>query len=74
MNNIEQILAIELMNAAQAMEFRRPEKTSPFLEAFLEEYRQYVDFVEKDDVILSDNIHKTMEFLQNTSSKFEDNE
>ncbi len=73
-NNIEQILAIELMNAAQAMEFRRPEKTSPFLEAFLEEYRQYVDFVEKDDVILSDNINKTIDFLRNTSSKFEDNE
>jgi histidine ammonia-lyase len=69
-NNLEQILAIELMNAAQAIEFRRPQKTSPFLEAFLNEYRQEVDFVEKDGVILSENIHKSIAFLQNTKIDF----
>ncbi len=69
-NNLEQILAIELMNAAQAMEFRRPQKTSPFLEAFLSEYRQKVDFVEKDGIILSENIHKSIAFLQNIKIDF----
>jgi len=34
MENLERILAIELYNAAQAMEFRRPAKTSAFLEIY----------------------------------------
>lgn len=42
MDNLEHILAIELMNAAQGIEFRRPEKTSPRLERFLTEYRKEV--------------------------------
>ena len=44
MDNLEHILAIELMNAAQGIEFRRPEKTSPRLERFLTEYRKEVSF------------------------------
>jgi histidine ammonia-lyase len=41
--NTEKILAIELYNAAQAMDFRRPTKTSSFLEEFLKEYRKQVN-------------------------------
>jgi histidine ammonia-lyase len=60
--NIRTILAIELMNASQALEFRRPQKTSPFLESFLVSYRQEVPFV-KEDRLLSLDIHKTIDFL-----------
>ena len=63
--NTEKILAIELFNAAQAMDFRRPEKTSPFLENFLNEYRKKVAFVERD-VLMYVGINKTIEFLNET--------
>ncbi|NOR76645.1 MAG: histidine ammonia-lyase [Draconibacterium sp.] len=63
--NTEKIIAIELYNAAQAMEFRRPTKTSPFLEKFLKEYRKKVAFVEHD-VLMYEGINKTIEFLNKT--------
>ena len=50
-NNVEKILSIELFNAAQALEFRRPLKSSPFIEEFVESYRHYVPFVETDTVM-----------------------
>ena len=65
MDNLEHILAIELMNAAQGIEFRRPEKTSPRLERFLTEYRKEVPFV-KDDIVMYKEIHKTVAFLNRT--------
>ncbi len=49
--NVQTILAIELMNAAQALEFRRPLKTSPVLESFYNSYRKHVSFVENDKVL-----------------------
>ncbi len=60
--NVKQVLAIELMNASQAMEFRRPLKTSDFLESFLEAYRNVVPFVDEDR-FLSKDIHASLEFL-----------
>lgn len=65
MDNLDHILAIELMNAAQGMEFRRPAKTSPLLERFLHEYRKEVPFV-KDDIVMYKEIHKTVAFLNRT--------
>jgi len=62
-NNTEKVLAIELLNAAQALEFRRPMKTSPLLEEFVENYREYVPFVE-NDVLMYELMHKSQEFLQ----------
>ena len=50
MDNLELILAIELMNAAQGVDFRRPLKTSPLLEHFLHTCRKEVPFV-KDDIV-----------------------
>lgn len=47
-DNTESVLGIELMNAAQALEFRRPAKTSPKLETIIAEYRHIVPFVDKD--------------------------
>ena len=46
--NTERVLAIELMNAAQALEFRRPARTSPALERMVADYRRRVPFVEND--------------------------
>mgnify|MGYP003493829940 FL=1 len=40
MENLERILAIELMNASQAIEFRRPLQSSEFIEMFLKSYRE----------------------------------
>lgn len=62
-NNVERILAIELMNAAQALEFRRPLKTSPVLEDFVECYRKYVNFIEQDEVMY-EHINNSVEFLR----------
>ncbi len=50
-DNVERVLAIELMNASQAIEFRRPLKTSPFLERILEEFRKEVPFLQTDVVM-----------------------
>ena len=62
-SNLEIILAIELMNATQALEFRRPAKTSPYLEDLIARYRQIVPFV-KEDIIMYKEIEKTVEFIQ----------
>ena len=63
MLNLERILAIELYNAAQAMEFRRPARTSPFMERFLGAYRKRVSFV-KDDKVMYHDIDLSVKFLQ----------
>ena len=62
MDNLERILAIELMNASQAIEFRRPLQSSDFIEMFLKSYREEVPFV-KEDRILHYDIQKSIAFL-----------
>lgn len=62
MENLERILAIELMNASQAIEFRRPLQSSEFIEMFLKSYRDEVSFV-KEDRILHYDIEKSVAFL-----------
>lgn len=49
--NVEKVLAIELMNAAQALDFRRPLKSSAPLEKVMTSYRRYVPFIEEDTVM-----------------------
>ena len=61
--NVERIIAIELFNASQAIEFRRPLKSSSFIELFLEAYRKEVPFLKKDE-ILHDDIEKSIKFLK----------
>lgn len=63
-DNLERILAIELMNASQAIEFRRPLKSSEFLESFIRSYREEVPLV-TDDRILHYDIENTISFLTN---------
>ncbi len=49
--NVERVLAIELLNAAQALEFRRPLRSSEVIEALVGEYRKRVPFVDCDQVL-----------------------
>ena len=61
--NVERVLAIELMNAAQAIEMQRPTKTSAYLENFLAEFRTIVPFNSQDRVMYQD-IEAAVEFLK----------
>ena len=65
-NNLYSILAIEAITAAQALTFRRPLKTSPLLEAFVDTFRKDVPFIE-DDRVLHDDIKKAEDFLKKWS-------
>ena len=65
-NNVYSILAIELITAAQALNFRRPLKTSPALEKFVNTFRLTVPFIETDRV-LHDDIVKAEKFLKETT-------
>ncbi|MDX5481812.1 MAG: aromatic amino acid lyase, partial [Hymenobacteraceae bacterium] len=62
-HNLERVLAIELMNAAQAMEFRKPLQTSPALAKVVAAYREVVPFVSTDRV-LHDDIMQSIAFLR----------
>lgn len=68
-SNLKYIAAIELMNAAQGIDFRRPLKSSPTIEQVMADYREHVPFVE-DDVVMTDYISKTVQFLDNYEIKF----
>jgi len=50
-DNVYQVLAIELLTAAQALEFRRPLRSSGPVERFVEEYRRVVPFLKRDEVM-----------------------
>jgi histidine ammonia-lyase len=62
LENLDLILAIELMNAAQALDFRRPLKSSPFIEKLVKSYRNEVAFV-AEDIVMYKEIKKTVAFL-----------
>jgi len=66
--NLERILAIELFNAAQALEFQRPAKSSPFLEKFVSDYRKKVKFIDQDKTMY-DDIARSVNFLQEVDLK-----
>jgi histidine ammonia-lyase len=63
LNNVYSILAIELLTASQALAFRRPLKTSPYLEELVNTFRKHVPFVEEDRV-LHDDIRKAEKFIR----------
>ena len=60
--NTERVLAIELFNAAQALEFRRPLRSSWAIEKIYAGYRKVVPFVD-DDVYMHPLIEKSVEFI-----------
>jgi len=65
LNNLESILGIELLNAAQAIEFRRPLRSSTKLENVLAQFRAEIPFMKKDR-ILSIDMRKAAQFVRDT--------
>ena len=61
--NTERVLAIELFTAAQALEFRRPMLSSPFIEKIHKAYRAVVPFIDHD-VVMYPYIAKTIDFMK----------
>ena len=62
--NTERVLAIELFNAAQALDFRLPLKSSPILSEIYDEYRKQVPFILNDELMFP-YIEKSIQFLRN---------
>ncbi len=62
-NNLESILAIELMNAVQALEFRRPLKSSIFIEDFVAAYRKVVS-ANTVDRFLHEDMQRSLDFVR----------
>ena len=65
-NNVETILAIEFLCAAQAFEFRRPLRTSSFLEEEIKKFREIIPIRSHDREIYPD-IEKSRKFLEGTT-------
>ncbi|MFN4080331.1 MAG: histidine ammonia-lyase [Saprospiraceae bacterium] len=61
--NLERLLAIEWMTAAQALEYRRPLRSSPAIEALHAAYRERVPRL-KADRVLQPDIETTIQFLR----------
>ena len=61
--NTERVLAIELFNAAQALEFRRPLKSSWEIEKIFANYRKVVPFID-DDRYMHPLIEASIEFIR----------
>ena len=61
--NIEKVLAIEFMTAMQALDFRKPLKSSPLIEKIRADYRKVVPHYDKDRV-LYDDIQVTVDFMR----------
>jgi histidine ammonia-lyase len=60
--NVERILAIELLSATQALEFRRPSQSSSLIEDMVRAYRKDVPFIDADRK-LHDDIEASVRFL-----------
>ncbi len=71
MENLERILAIELMNASQAIEFRRPLQSSEFIEMFLKSFRAEVPLVNTDRILHYD-IQNSVAFLNSFMIELEE--
>ena len=61
--NTERVLAIELFNAAQALDFRRPAHSSWKIEKIHAKYRKSVPFIQ-DDTYMHPLIEKSVEFIR----------
>ena len=66
LDNLEYILAIELLSACQAIEFRRPLKSSAILEYAHDYVREFVSFAEEDR-IFGDDIVKISRIISDFS-------
>jgi histidine ammonia-lyase len=62
-DNVEKVLAIELLTAVQALEFRRPLKSSPLIEEIVTAFRKEISF-NAADRILHDDMVKAIAFIK----------
>ena len=67
--NLEKILAIELLTATQALDFRRPLKSSAVIEKIMKEYRKKISFIETDR-LLHEDISNSISFLNEHKFSF----
>jgi histidine ammonia-lyase len=67
-DNLEKIIAIELFTAIQALEFRRPLKSSEFIEDLVRTYRKTISFI-KDDKVMYGEIAKSIDFVRSFEIK-----
>jgi histidine ammonia-lyase len=58
-NNVEKVIGIELMAAAQALDLRRPAKSSPIIEKLHAEFREVVSFNSHDRILHDDMVNAT---------------
>ncbi|MGV6831524.1 MAG: histidine ammonia-lyase [bacterium] len=65
-NNVLDIIAIELLTALQALEFRKPTKSSVFIESLVGSFRNVVHPLQKDR-ILHDDLINASDFLKSFS-------
>jgi histidine ammonia-lyase len=63
-NNVEKVLAIELLAAIQALEYRRPLTSSPEIEQLVHAFREKISFNETDR-FLHDDMLNSIEFMRN---------
>jgi histidine ammonia-lyase len=61
--NLYTILSIELLNSAQALDLRRPLKSSPSLEKIYNSFRKKVKYVKEDRIMFND-INAGKEFIK----------
>jgi histidine ammonia-lyase len=62
-DNLEKIIAIELFTAVQALEFRRPLRSSLFIEDLVSSYRKSIPFIE-DDKVMYIEIARSVDFVR----------
>jgi histidine ammonia-lyase len=62
--NLEKIIAIELFTAVQALEFRRPLKSSEFIEGVVKSFRKNIPFI-NDDKVMYPEIARAIDFVRN---------
>jgi histidine ammonia-lyase len=61
--NLEKILAIELFTAIQALEFRRPLRSSDYIEDLVKSFREMIPFI-NDDKVMYTEIEKSVHFIR----------
>ena len=64
LDNLTTILAIELFNASQALHYREPKNTSPFLQEVIGNFRNLVPII-KEDQVMAVHIHNAKKFIEN---------
>jgi histidine ammonia-lyase len=62
-DNLERIIAIELFTAIQAIEFRRPLRSSEFIEDLIGSFRKIIPFI-NDDKVMYGEIGRSIQFIR----------